>query len=63
LKTLRSAVRPVVTLLLVIAIIALAFLWTLGIAPNEVPVWFVSAVSLVLGYWFGSRTAEKIKTD
>jgi len=53
----------VVTLLLVIAIIALAFLWTLGIAPNEVPVWFVSAVSLVLGYWFGSRTAEKIKTD
>ena len=36
-KVLRSAVRPVVTLLLVIAIIALAFLWTLGIAPNDVP--------------------------
>ncbi len=62
-KALRSAVRPVVTLLLVVAIIALAFLWTLGIAPNEVPVWFVSAVSLVLGYWFGSRTAEKTTTE
>lgn len=62
-KVLRSAVRPVVTLLLVVAIIVLAFLWTLGIAPNEVPVWFVSAVSLVLGYWFGSRTAERTKTE
>lgn len=62
-KTLRSAVRPVVTLLLVISIVVFAFLWIMGWAPNEVPVWFVSAVSLVLGYWFGSRTAERTKTD
>lgn len=62
-RMLRAAVRPVVTLLLVITIIVLATLWTLGRAPNEVPGWFVSAVSLVLGYWFGSRTAERAKTE
>ncbi len=58
-RFLRAMVRPITTLLLVMAIVAYVGLDVLGYSRREIPEWFVSIVSLVLGYWFGSRTVER----
>ncbi len=58
-KFIRATIRPVTTLLLVTAIITFVGLDVLGYTHREIPDWFVSLVSLVVGYWFGSRTVER----
>ncbi len=58
-RFLRAIVRPITTLLLVAAIVAFVGLEVLGYTRRDIPEWFVSIVSLVLGYWFGSRTVER----
>ena len=57
--TIRGLTRPIVTLLLVGALIILTVLWTLGIAVNEIPEMFSGLVGVVIGYWFAERTSGK----
>ncbi len=58
---LRALVRPLTTILLVVALVVYTGLYVVGIAAKDVPDWFVGLAGLVLGYWFGARTAERAR--
>ena len=52
-ELIRSATRPIVTVMLVFAV-----MW-IAIEGLAMPIWLVSMASLVLGYWFGERKTTK----
>lgn len=56
---LAGLTRPIVTLLLVMALIVLTSFWMLGIAGKELPEMFSGLTGVVIGYWFAERGQEK----
>lgn len=61
-ETIRGLVRPVVTFLVVITLLAVTFILVLKYADQDIARLVVEAflilVATVTGYWFGSRTPK-----
>jgi hypothetical protein len=59
-NAIRGLTRPFVTAVLVLALVGFVGVRMLGYAQSDVPEMFSGIVGVVIGYWFASRTADKV---